>query len=355
VSIDPLNVSGLVSPVGVPFARGTVTIDDIESVLGRATLRVGTTFTSGQVTWQPYATASLFHEFAGDVTATSLLTGTGTAADGIFLTTTSKGGVGTYGQFALGTAAVLGNSGWLGYARVDYRVGDVIEGIGVNAGLRYQFSPEQRGSMATYAYNWTGLYGGVFVGSVWGDEGWVFLTGAPSRLRPDYAGYIGGGQVGYNVQMDHWVLGVEGDYGLSNAHGGISCPNVNQFTCTADLDSLSLLTARFGVTWGRVLFYAKGGLALGEVGAGAKNNATSSGGIGITTTKWSTGWALGGGMEFALSQRWSAKAEYIHYDLGSETYQVTTVPEFVRAETKGDTVRIGVNYHLHSMDPGPLK
>jgi opacity protein-like surface antigen len=60
-------------------------------------------------------------------------------------------------------------------------------------------------------------------------------------------------------------------------------------------------------------------------------------------------------MEFALSQRWSAKAEYIYYDLGSERYQVSTIPEFVKAETKGDSVRIGVNYHFHSMDPAPLK
>jgi hypothetical protein len=41
--------------------------------------------------------------------------------------------------------------------------------------------------------------------------------------------------------------------------------------------------------------------------------------------------------------------------LGSERYQVSTFPEFVKAETKGDTVRIGVNYHFHSMDPAPLK
>jgi outer membrane autotransporter protein len=113
----------------------------------RSRQSVGTTVTTGQVTWQPYFTASVFHEFAGDVTARSLATGADPSINGILLTTHSNGGVGTYGQFALGTAAVLGNSGWLGYARVDYRFGDVIEGVGVNAGLRYQFSPESRGSL----------------------------------------------------------------------------------------------------------------------------------------------------------------------------------------------------------------
>jgi outer membrane immunogenic protein len=105
------------------------------------------------------------------------------------------------------------------------------------------------------------------------------------------------------------------------------------------------------------LFYAKAGLAVGQVSASGFDNGTSNGGLGTETTKWSTGWAAGAGMEFALSQRWSAKAEYIYYDLGSERYQVSRFvpPEFVKAETKGDSVRIGVNYHFHSMDPAPLK
>ena len=42
------------------------------------------------------------------------------------------------------TAAAIINTGWLGYARVDYRTGEDIEGWSVNAGLRYQFTPEQR-------------------------------------------------------------------------------------------------------------------------------------------------------------------------------------------------------------------
>jgi opacity protein-like surface antigen len=361
VQIDPLSVSGLITGGGFAFARGVVTVDDIDSVLGRATVRVGTTFSTGQVTWQPYFTASVFHEFAGDVTARSLLANADPAINGAFLTTRSDGGVGTYGQFALGTAAVLGNSGWLGYARVDYRVGDVIEGVGINAGMRYQFSLEKGGSVKDApapiaTYNWTGPYIGVFAGSTWGDTRGTFQPpGPPSAFQPDFAGYIGGGQVGYNLQTGHWVVGVEADYGLTNAHGGVACPFAVQFTCKADLDQLALFTGRLGTTWGRALFYVKGGLALGEVSASAFNNATSTGGVGSETTKWSTGWALGGGMEFALAQRWSAKAEYIHYDLGSETYQVSSLPDVVKADTKGETVRIGVNYQLHKTETGPIK
>jgi hypothetical protein len=46
----------------------------------------------------------------------------------VFDTSTER--FGTYAQFGVGTALVLGNTGWLGYSRVDYRIGDNIEGVG---------------------------------------------------------------------------------------------------------------------------------------------------------------------------------------------------------------------------------
>jgi autotransporter-like protein len=142
LSINSLSVPG--SPAGSGFIvqRGTVSFSDIESELGRASFTVGRTFTHAGVTWQPYFTASVFHEFNGDASATSLIAGSGNPnLDNATLTARSSGGVGTYGQYALGTAAVLGNSGWLSYVRADYRNGDRIEGWGVSAGLRYQFNP----------------------------------------------------------------------------------------------------------------------------------------------------------------------------------------------------------------------
>ena len=181
-------------------------------------------------------------EFAGDVTATSLLANADPAINGAVLTTRSNGGVGTYAQFALGTAAVLGNTGWLGYGRVDYRTGDVIEGWGVSGGLRYQFSPEQRGSIKddrapAYSYNWSGLYVGAFSGTVWG-EGTRFSPTFGTSVDLDFAGWIAGGQVGYNIQHGRWVYGVEADYGLSNRAAG----------CLARAHSTSLATPR-SIAW----------------------------------------------------------------------------------------------------------
>ena len=53
-------------------------------------------------------------------------------------------------------------------------------------------------------------------------------------------------------------------------------------------------------------------------------------------------------MEFALTDRWSAKAEYMHYDLGTETFRSTFGPVLGDAcDTQGDTVRVGVNCHFN--------
>jgi outer membrane immunogenic protein len=128
-------------------------------------------------------------------------------------------------------------------------------------------------------------------------------------VKPVFAGVIGGGQAGYNVQLAHWVVGLEGDYGFSNARGGVSCPNMNFYTCEADSDRLAMLAGRVGVTWGRALLYAKAGLAAGEV-TGTKLNTPTNPFEGpvpfappASTSNWQTGWALGGGMEFALTDK----------------------------------------------------
>jgi Autotransporter beta-domain len=128
------------------FAGGTVSIDDFDSILGRASLRLGTNVTQGIYTWQPFVSASVIHEFAGDVKSNvTLVQGnksgpdpTFPSVDGLVLNTSTER-LGTYGQIGFGSAIVVGNSGWLGYGRADIKVGDNIQGMGFNVGLRYQW------------------------------------------------------------------------------------------------------------------------------------------------------------------------------------------------------------------------
>jgi opacity protein-like surface antigen len=322
----------------------------------------------------------VFREFKGNVT-TNVAThfeaipgGIFTAADnGTASISTSR--VGTYGQFGLGTAAVLGNTGWLGYARVDYRTGENIDGWNVNAGLRYQFSPEpgkrsikDGPAVAAWSeYNWTGAYLGGFAGRVVGEEDW-FTPLLGTSDKPEFGGYLVGGQAGYNVQFGRIVVGIEGDYGFANAKGGKSCTGgVTPFllSCNAEMDNLALVTGRLGYTWQRALFYAKGGLAVGQATVQTSANTSTVPlfftGVPLLVpavngeTKWLTGWTVGGGVEFALTDKWSAKAEYMHFDLGSEKFAIDA-PFVADASARGDIVRVGVNYHFHAMrETAPLK
>ena len=100
--------------------------------------------------------------------------------------------MGTYGQYSLGLAGQVANSGWLGFVRGDYRKGSDIEGWTANAGLRYQFTPEAFVSVmpvkapvkapATVVpvTNWTGFYAGGFLGMAYGSTNMQFV-GDPLR------------------------------------------------------------------------------------------------------------------------------------------------------------------------------
>lgn len=135
VGVNTLSISAFSNS----YATGTVSVSDIQSLMGRATLRFGRNFTHDNIAYQPFFTASLFHEFSGDVTATSVEAGaTSPNINGISLTSVSKGGLGTYGQFSLGTAVVLPNN-VISFVRGDYRTGERIESWGINGGLRFNF------------------------------------------------------------------------------------------------------------------------------------------------------------------------------------------------------------------------
>jgi hypothetical protein len=157
VKVDSISTPG--SATFQFLNSGSVDIDDIDSVLGRASLRIGTTITATNIVWQPFVTGSVFHEFAGEATATSRIAGPvdsklsctgfglpGCPPGGFFVNSfrnqaleTSTTRIGTFAQFGIGTAAAFGSSGWLGYVRADYRTGDNVEGYNVNAGLRYNW------------------------------------------------------------------------------------------------------------------------------------------------------------------------------------------------------------------------
>jgi opacity protein-like surface antigen len=376
---------------------GQITTNDIESEIGRLSVRAGRTIETPNIIWQPFASASVFHEFAGNVITNYSSLPNGTFVFGVpgnFAQQTSTSRVGTYGQYSLGVAAQVVNTGWLGFVRVDYRNGDNIEGWTGNAGIRYQFTPEMIASVmptkalkAPHAFigptNWTGFYVGGFAGAAAGRTDIQFV-GAPFPVagnRPWVLGGLGGIELGYNHQFsNNWVLGVEGDIGAANVHGGRTAGAADGlnaagasvgfspafFTIEDKTNWMATVTGRVGYSWGRTLFYAKGGAAFEDSSTsvncvyGQAGQTPNTGGgfrsclnqAGIVTGGFNTpgytrvGWTLGYGTEFDLGKNWSAKAEYDYLSFGRHTALATDGTTFLTDRSYISQVKIGVNYRF---------
>ena len=268
--------------------------------------------------------------------------------------------------------------------------------------LRMQKPPE---TIAVGASPWAGFYAGLNAGYSWGVSGEastqalpIFDAVAPAAnafdpinaipgtalragntalasagaatLNP--AGFIGGGQIGYNWLFDareaHFIAGVEADFqgatiGGSGRAFGASQDSVQfndgpgvhpcgpAINCVisrlalgageikANLDWLGTVRARMGyLVTPTTMIYGTGGLAYG----GARNSTNNS-----ALTLWSVsnlnapfdvfngtlpvpaisgangstaalvGWAAGGGLEWMFAQGWSLKIEGLYYNLGS--------------------------------------
>ncbi len=281
-SVDTFTAPGV---AGTNFTgiTGVIQTSDVTSQIGRASVRVGKAIATPDVIWQPFASASVFHEFAGDVRSNyTSLNGEVLGAAFTYSQTTTTSRVGTYGQYSLGLAGQIVNTGWLGFVRVDYRNGDNIDGWTGNAGIRYQFTPETIAAvLPTKApkspipvigvTNWTGFYAGGFFGAAGGGTDIEFPASPQANNSPWVFGPIGGLQVGYNYQFaNNWVLGVEGDIGWADVHGGRSSGvafdnlgfNSAYFGLQDKTSWIGTATARVGYAWGRTLLYGKGGAAF---------------------------------------------------------------------------------------------
>ncbi len=218
------------------------------------------------------------------------------------------------------------------------------------------------------AFMWTGLYAGVNAGysfndnkaSTVGTPGFVALgANVPGSLRTGKDGFIGGVQIGYNYQMGNIVLGVETDlqYIDGKRSSSFTSPALGGLTTAAgsELNYLGTVRARLGlVASERLLIYATGGLAYGNPDNTAAVVAVGPGALwggGSDSTRF--GYTVGAGAEYALTNNWTAKLEYLYYDLGRRTVTAgplnaaataTGVAYQARFENTGSIVRAGVNY-----------
>ena len=247
-----------------------------------------------------------------------------------------------------------------------------------------------RTASAAEPYSWTGWYGGGSIG--WshsntttsqslsqpncGGGGCPTQLSAVNSIAPDLTSdnVTGGVQAGYNWRFGQFIAGVEADFNyvgmnkttttsVTYAPGGGATKTV-----TATQASQSNVVGTFRPRVGYLpapnwLVYVTGGLAVTDfnysnnvsivaVGGGAPGTqATFS-----SSSKPNIGYVLGGGFEYAWSNKMTVKAEYQHLQFNSvNSLAINTVTNGTdlpgaslnsQSKVAADIVRFGVNWKL---------
>lgn len=221
---------------------------------------------------------------------------------------------------------------------------------------------------AAPVYNWTGFYVGANAGYSWmnGDARYTGGPGAALNFLPggygiEADGFIGGGQLGFNYQINQFVVGLEADIQYTDLEGGTSVTTgfPGGFTtlgrATTGLDWLGTVRGRVGFAVDRVLVYGTGGLAFGEVNVSGFTTDNSIAPLSYAGARSDTrtGWTAGAGVEWAFMPNFTVKLEYLYYDLGD--VNLTLNPTSAAAagsfltqnhEIDGHVVRAGVNFRF---------
>lgn len=230
----------------------------------------------------------------------------------------------------------------------------VASGAAFAADLPYQKAPPIYAPPPPPAFTWTGVYLGGQVGYQWGTSradlytDGAFFGGLPVN-RP--SGIVGGAHVGYNYQVSQFVFGVEGDvdgldYRSSNNFPGF----LTSFTTREDIDGS--VRGRVGVAWDRVLFYGTGGVAFGNF----QNTFTGVNGGYDSFSTLRTGWTAGAGIEYAVTNNWSIRAEYRYTDFGHfDNYLTNSAPgDFFHNRATNNSVKAGFSYKFDTFSPLPV-
>jgi opacity protein-like surface antigen len=200
----------------------------------------------------------------------------------------------------------------------------------------------------------------VQAGYGFGRTDWEEIPGTLGHFVAD--GWLGGGQVGANVQAGLFVAGVEAEWLWSGVRGeeGLSLGGVTA-NDTTRINWLATVTGRVGVApWNGALLYGKAGAAIAEIDHERRIDVAGSS-ITISGRHLNPGYVFGAGLEQMLPGNWSARLEYAYVSFlertqvldGSQTLPGGTVVGIVPQELKQSLqlVKLGINYRFAPPPP----
>jgi outer membrane immunogenic protein len=202
-------------------------------------------------------------------------------------------------------------------------------------------------------YDWTGIYFGGNIGAAFMQDT-ASQTGSPvipiiGSFNNSPVGAIGGGQVGANWEFAPWVVGIEGAWSGAVSMSQTTMVSTTPATATNEtlqnnLFWLASVTGRVGYAHDDLLFYGKGGGAWESVKYLQTVGGNGAAGLQSTINDTRTGFTVGAGIEYGLTENFSAKLEYDFYDFGSKTYNLAFTPLSISSQVH--VVLAGVNYRF---------
>jgi outer membrane immunogenic protein len=215
------------------------------------------------------------------------------------------------------------------------------------ADVPYPQAPPPVAAPIVPLFTWTGLYLGGQIGYGWGtDTLTVYPWGFGTNYMPN--GVVGGAHVGYNLQINQFVAGIEGDV---EGTGINSSYNPGGVIYQTQIPVQGSIRGRLGVAFDQALIYATGG---GEF-AGFTTTYTGFGPY-VQNSTTRAGWTIGGGIEYALTNNWSLRAEYRYTDFGHLTDSTPFLFGIGSSVTHHETenaVRAGFSYKFDGFGLAP--
>jgi len=229
-------------------------------------------------------------------------------------------------------------------------------------------------------YDWSGFYIGGVIGGAWtrtdtsvpglGIVGTVL--GVPVIQTTDSSSFIGGVEGGDRYQFGKLVIGWEADmvWGDQNSTSISSfSPAPALFTATHAITTNTkwqgTATSTVGIAHDRWLIYGKAGVAWAKTDFTDNWVANIAGvgtvpifsGTGTTSDSNRVGWTVGTGVEWAIWNNWSVKAEYDYLDFGQKTVAIngSVLPGTAVAGITGFPVSLGLQntQHINQFKFGP--
>jgi len=220
--------------------------------------------------------------------------------------------------------------------------------------------------VAGSAYDWSGFYVGAHIGVANGDitatdfslpNGGFFTDDIdPGAEGFDFhnANVAGGVHVGAQYQWEQFVFGGEATWDATGVEKTITSPYFpDSDTETGKIKHYATVVGRVGYAFDRFMIYAKGGYAGGEVGFRARDCCSLAQGVTYEQSDWHNGYAVGAGIDYALTHSLTLGVDYTHIDLGSKTSTGNNVfddgtlgsnPETYKISAKADAVVARLSY-----------